>query len=204
MKTIFLFLFITLISIHAFSQQKNNIAFIYGVNNNSIDNHNDNGGYSGYNNQSGRKFGLSYTRNLNRFFSIETGLLFADNKAQTSLIAPVTYPIMAGPGPGGLIITNGDIKMLSIPLLAKFTFFKYVYVDAGLVADFETNYSNYTIANDQSGIGYEVGIGGKYSWGHFCVFVNPFVTVNGLILFNSTSSNNLLEAGAKFGLGYNF
>ena len=80
-----------------------------------------------------------------------------------------------------------------------------MYLDGGALIDKQTNYISDSPLNDQSGIGFEFGIGGKYSFDKFTVFVNPSLREHGLITFDNTrSSFNLLEAGVKLGLGYNF
>jgi hypothetical protein len=175
-----------LLSIQAFSQTKNNISLVYGIANNTGDNHGAIGDY-GYNAESGWMYGLSYTRNLSRAFSLETGLLYSVNKIQLTTIGPA----------GG--IYNQNLNMLSVPVYAKLNFLKYFFAQWGFSLDHETNYSSNSIIDDQSGIGIVVGIGGKYNIGNASIFVNPFFCRHAL-----AAQNNLVETGIKFGIGYNF
>jgi hypothetical protein len=94
--------------------------------------------------------------------------------------------------------------MLSMPVYAKFTFFKYLFLDAGISADSQINYQG-SATFEQSGFGGEAGFGGKYSFGRITLSINPFILDHAVIYLGKTNSNNqLVETGLKFGLGYNF
>ena len=194
MKFKIVFFAFILLSIQAFSQSKNNISILYGVAGNDVNIHGSIGDF-GYNGKSGTMFGLSYTRDLNHSLSLETGLVFSDNKTQETYIIP-------GIGEG---ISNGTVKMITIPVFVKYTFFKYLYLDGGPLIDKQTNYHDGTSLNDQSGIGLEFGIGGKYTTGPVTFFINPSIREHSIINFSNDGSNfNLREAGVKFGVGYGF
>jgi hypothetical protein len=169
-----------------FLPNKNNISLVFGFNANRVDIHGAIGDY-GYNNKSGQSYGVSYTRSFTKVFSIETGLLYSTNKVQLTTIGPA----------GGTY--NGELHLLSVPVLAKWTFLKYLYGQSGLIFDHQINYSADHILDDQSGVGIEIGLGGKYNFGPVLIFANPYLTNH---LFYG--KNNLEEAGIKFGLGYNF
>jgi len=186
MKLKLLLTALLLCSTYAFSQTKNNISAVYGFNANAVDIHGAIGDY-GYNDKTGQSYGLSYTRNLTRIFSVETGLLYSTNNVQLNTVGPS----------GG--IYNGEVHMLSVPVLAKFTFLKYLYGQCVVICDHETNYKSDGILDKQSGVGLEVGLGGQYNFGPVLVFVNPYYTNHRFY-----GSNNLMESGIKFGLGYNF
>ena len=146
----------------------------------------------GFSDKTGYVFGLTYSRQINRVLSLETGLLYSNNQIQeNSIIA------------GGSRTYNSEIKMVSVPTLAKFTFFKYFYGDAGLNFDFQTNGDDNTSLR-QSGIGIEGGIGVKYNFGPVGLFINPFVQRHAVIGFSGGNDFNLMNAGVKFGVGYNF
>jgi len=186
MKLKLLFVALLLCSTYAFSQTKNNISVFYGFNANTVDIHGAIGDY-GYKDKTGQSYGLSYTRSFSSLFSIETGLLYSNNKVELVTIGPA----------GGQY--SGEIHMISVPALAKITFLKYLYGEAGVVFDHQTNYKTDGIVDSQSGVGVEVGVGGQYKFGSVSVFVNPYYTNH---RFNGR--NNLEETGIKFGLGYNF
>jgi hypothetical protein len=169
-----------------FSQTKNNISLVYGFNANSVDIHGAVGDY-GYKYKTGQSYGLNYTRSFSELFSIETGLLYSKNKVELMTIGPA----------GGLYY--GEIRMLSVPALAKFTFLKYLYAEGGVVLDHQINYKSDGIADSQSGVGLEIGVGGKYNLGPVSVFINPYYTDHRFY-----GKNNLIDTGVTFGLGYNF
>jgi hypothetical protein len=190
MKFKFILLALVILSATAFSQSKNNFSVVYGVSNADVDIHNAVGDY-GYDSRAGMLYGLTYTRTLNNKFSIETGLIFSNDKIRSESILP---------GFGNRIV-DGTVKSFSVPVYFKFAFFKYLYADMGMLIDKQTDYSDNSVVNDQSGLGFEVGIGGKYNIGRVSVFVNPYYRLYGA---SSSSNNNLDEAGLKFGVGYNF
>jgi hypothetical protein len=176
-------------SIRAWSQSKNDISVLYGESTTNVDIHGAIGDY-GYNPKTGTLFGITYTRMVNKLFSLETGLISSDDKVQLNSDLPGTYQ-------GN---HDGEVKALSIPLMAKFTFFKYLFADGGFLFDKQTNYTNSNVVGDQSGLGGELGVGAQFTFMRLRVFVNPFVRQYNITKFN----NNLLEDGVKFGLGYSF
>jgi len=187
MKLKLLFVILVLCSTYAFSQTKNNISVVYGYNANAVNIHGAIGDY-GYYDKTGQSYGLSYTRSFSELFSVETGLLYSNNKVELVTIGPA----------GGQY--SGEIHMISVPALAKITFLKYLYGEAGMVFDHQTNYKTDGIVDSQSGVGAEVGVGGQYKVGPVSIFLNPYYISHRF----SGGRNNLEEAGVKFGLGYNF
>ncbi|HTE01403.1 MAG TPA: outer membrane beta-barrel protein [Mucilaginibacter sp.] len=177
-----------LLSIQAFSQSKNNISVVYGFASNTIDIHGAIGDY-GYANKSGIMYGLSYTRDLAKSFSIETGLIYANHQAEVHYIV----------GGLGEQKRSGEIHLISVPLYARYTFLKYLFLQGGFSLDHQTNYTRESVANDQSGLGLEFGVGGKINLGQFSVFANPYFCNH-----NFSGTNNLMETGVKFGAGFNF
>src|ERR1700744_3635240 len=186
MKFKFLLIAFLFVSIKTFSQSKNNISLVYGIANVYGDNYGAIGDY-GYNTKSGTMYGFSYTRDLTRSFSLETGLLYSVNNVELTTIGPH----------GGIYDQKVDI--LSVPIYAKLTFWKYVFAQWGVTLDHQTNYSANSIIDDQSGVGIVIGIGGKYNFGPVSVFANPFFDRHAI-----GAHNSLVDTGAKFGVGYNF
>lgn len=177
----------------AYSQSKNTLSLVYGTAENIVDIHGVKGDF-GYNAGNAALFGLSYVRSLTGSFSIESGIIFSDNKTQLTSIQ----------GGRGEFIYNEHIKMLSLPILLRRNFLKYFYFNFGLLTDIEVNYPNDGYALNQSGIGYEMNLGGQYNFNHFTVFAAPFFQAHGLIRFNDNNTGNLLDGGIKFGAGFNF
>jgi hypothetical protein len=120
---------------------------------------------------------------------LESGLLFLNNKIRLDYFRPGI----------GSVIVDSDLHMISVPLYAKYTFLKYLFLQGGVSLDLQTNYSNDSNLDKQSGLGLEFGFGGKVNFGKVSLFLNPFYSNHAI-----NAHNNLMEAGAKFGLGYNF
>jgi hypothetical protein len=186
MKIKILFLALILISAKAFSQSKNNISVVYGITANSVDIHNVIGDF-GYNDRSGYEVGMNYFYSLSHSFALGTGLVYSENKIQLTTIGPAAA------------VYNQTIAMVTVPVYARYSFLKYLYAQGGLVADHQLNYSRNSDIRDQSGVGIELGIGGRYSFGAGSVFVNPFYCLHGI-----NASMNLIDAGVRFGIGYHF
>jgi len=192
MKFRILFLLTVLISGTAYSQSQNYISLLYGTAGNIVDIHGVKGDF-GYNAGSATLFGMSYVKGLTHEFSFESGIIYSDNQTQLS----------SSPS-GRVVIYNEHIKMVSVPILLRRNFLKYFYFNFGLNVDVETNYPNDGSALNQSGIGYEMNLGGQYNFSHFTVFAAPFFQAHGLIRFNDNNTGNLLDGGIKFGAGFNF
>lgn len=199
MKPKLIFLALLLLSVQAFSQSKNTVSFVYGITSASVNIHGAMGDF-GYDDRPGSQFGISYTRDINHTISLQTGIFFINDDVRLTTVGPLS----TGP-------KNGNIKLITIPVLARVNFLKYVFVDGGLLGDFETNYStNGTddanhMATKQTGIGLEFGLGAKYNFGPVNIFVNPFLQAHALARFGNKGSNfNLMDPGYKFGLGYSF
>jgi hypothetical protein len=193
MKFRYIFLLAILVSDGAYSQSKNAVSLVYGTAGNIVDIHEVKGDF-GYNGGKAELFGLSYVRNLSTNFSLESGIIFSDNKTQLTSIQ----------GSRGEFIYNEHIKMLSVPILLRHNFLKYFYFSFGLTVDMETNYPNDGSALNQSGLGYEMGLGGEYNFGHLSLFAAPLFQAHGLIRFNNNAIGNLLDGGIKFGTGFSF
>jgi hypothetical protein len=182
------------LSTRVFSQSNNNISVWYGFSNTNVDIHGVIGDF-GFNTKTGTAIGFIYTTKVNKLFSVQAGLLYADDKVEENSILP---------GLGG-INNDSDIKMISIPVIARLTFFKYLFADGGVSIDKETNYAGNHNATDQSGIGLELGVGAQYTLSHITIFINPYYKMYGVAHFGSSSQNlNLSESGFKFGAGFNF
>jgi hypothetical protein len=188
MKFKFILIACLLTSIHAFSQSKNNISFVFGASSCDVNIHGAIGDY-GYVKQNGVTNGLSYIRTLNKSFSLEVGVLYSDDKVRLSTIQG-----------GGEQFDNQNLHLWSFPVMVRYTFLKYAFLQGGTYFDFQSNYgSNTSNLQKQSGVGLELGLGGKYNFGPVGVFINPYFVNHAFY-----ASNNLVELGVKAGVGYNF
>ena len=143
-------------------------------------------------------FGLIYSRDLSRSFSLETGLEYSLNKIES---ASAFYPGIER------TITENRIRMVSLPFYGNFTFMKYLFVNGGLVLSLETETSGqeFRSIDSQSGVGYGMGVGGKYSFKKISAVVNPFFQKHAVLSFKGNDYQERIgELGLKFGVGYNF
>lgn len=182
------------LNICCFCQYKNNLSLVYGTASNSIYTAKQIGGPN-YEGKGELLVGLKYSRKLTKSFAIETGINFSVNKIQqTSEFLPFRPRT----------VSNGKIDILSVPVYANYTFLKYLFVNAGITTDFEINRNENSIVNNQSGIGTGFGIGGKYDFKKISVFINPFLHGYATIPFHNQNNGEILEAGLRMGIGYNF
>jgi hypothetical protein len=129
MKIKLIFLVLVLLSTQAYCQSKNNLSLVFGAGGNTI------GligiGGPGYQGKGEAIYGLNYCRSITKAFSIETGLEYSVNNVLWD------YEDAYNPH---FTPQKGSIKMLSVPIYANLTFLKYLFADAGMSADFETNH----------------------------------------------------------------
>ena len=194
LKKIFLITTCVLLALVTFSQTKNRVSISFASANNGLEIPEGWLGDMGHTGKGGKLYDLKYARQINKFFSIETGLEYSINKIET-----VTFP------DGMNHYTESNIKMLSIPIYGDITFWKYFFVNAGPTIDFELHRQTSESTYNQSGIGFGLGIGGRYTLKNFTISLNPFYQKH-LILRskNGAYHENLYEGVIKLGLGYNF
>ena len=97
------------------------------------------------------------------------------------------------------------INMITIPFMLRYYFWRGVFVNGGLLLDFDLT-DNIQLGN-QSGFGATAGIGVHYDFRTLPIglFVNPYLRQHSLILFSDhIYPARLLDAGLRLGLVYNF
>ena len=187
---IFSFLILTL---GAFAQSKNEVSIVYGIAKYSLGLPGLVGG-AGYEGKGSTILGLKYSRRISSLFAIESGLEYSTNKID----------ITSAPGLP-LNTQKATIEMLTIPVYGSISFWKYFFVNAGPLIDFEVNRIKTPKTDSQSGLGVGLGVGGKYTMKNFTVSVNPYKERHAVIPF--TKERNHMrgeEIGVKIGLGYLF
>ncbi len=194
MKTNIFVFFLIFFSLTIFSQNK--ISVYYGFSDNALLRNSDLVGGPGFEGKGGNLYGLGYEKELVKNFSLKTGLEYSKNKIE---LTPNFYPEI------DMTPREVDIEILTIPIYANYTFLKYLFVNGGALIDFELNREEYASTDDQSGIGFGIGIGGKYDFDNLTVFINPFYRSHAIIPFEKENYNqHLNEIGLIFGIGYNF
>ncbi len=196
MKKIFILFCWMIFSLPLYSQNNNKISIYYGFSSNELTRKELLDGAPSYDGKGGNLFGLGYEREIFHNFCIETGLEYSKNSIE---ITPSFYPEI------DLTSRKVTIEILTIPIYANYTFLKYLYANVGALIDFELNREEYDSTDNQSGIGFGLGIGGKYAFNNLILFVNPFYQIHAVIPFNKENyQQHLNELGLKFGIGYNF
>lgn len=193
MKSQFLLLALIFFCANAFCQTKNTISVFYAPGSADVNTFGAIGDF-GYESQSAKAFGLAYTKRISKHFSLESGFGFSKNNTKETSF------------PSGHVNTYYNrVDLITVPVLAKFNFLRYLYADIGLDIDFQTNYTgNSAQPPNQSGIGIEGDVGAKYSFGPVAVFISPYFQNHGIINYHKGSDFNMINTGVKFGLGYSF
>jgi hypothetical protein len=135
------------------------------------------------------ELGIGYSRTLVGNLGVSSGLNFSRSD------------ILIKPAPGVEIPTRDEkFEMLTIPLLFEYTFFKYGFLAAGPLLDFQLTENNFS---DQSGIGYLLGPGGEYETGNLSFSLFPNLKRHSAITFNGTENSKyiLTELGLQLGVG---
>jgi len=194
MKRILILAAVLFLSEQAFSQFNNTISVVYGTASNE---YNINGaiGDFGYTGEGSRSFGIGYEHTFTKWLTLQTGVMSADDKLLFSYIV----------GGKGTFYENEEIKLITVPVIARINFLRYLFVDGGLLFDFQTNTPEVSNTQKQTGVGFEIGLGARYSWKHLSIFINPYAQYHAVDTYRHTVNTfNLYDGGYKFGLGYNF
>ncbi len=94
------------------------------------------------------------------------------------------------------------LEILSIPVVLEFHFWDYFFVNGGPIISFQLNTPG-EINYSQDGIGYHLGVGGRYNFKKFFVYANPFFKQFANIDFKDQNRDyNLSQFGVHVGLGY--
>ena len=193
--TFIMFILFLLDGYSTYSQTKNRIALISGISSNAVFQSEPMLGGGSNEGKGANALGIRYTRNLNKGFSIETGLEYSANKIEST-------PAFTGQQ---MPSSRHNIRMVSVPLYGNLNFLKYLFVNAGVIFDLETEmYASETRGlNSQSGVGYGFGMGGKYDYKKMTIILNPFFQKHAVVITNN-HPERIGELGARLGIGYNF
>lgn len=185
-------LVIALVSIQAYSQSSNEIQIHYGIYEAALlRNVNLDGGGS-YKIENFNEFGLNYSRHISSHFHIETGIIFFNSNVE------ITPDFTGEP----VESRKEKLELISIPFYANYTFWNYIFVNGGPMLDFQITDNS---SDSQSGIGYSIGIGGKYYFDNLLIFVNPVFKRHSVIPFEKENYHQkLTELGIQFGIGIGF
>lgn len=196
MKNLLLTLFLLFAQV-SFGQTKNEFYLAYGISNavpmygirNNID------GAPGYSGKGTSSFGFRFLLQSKKAVRLETGADYMTCKFEVSPNLP--------PGVDETPHTE-EVSLISIPIYANLTFLKYCFVQGGVLGDFEIS-RNATIQK-QTGLGFGLGLGGKYAYKNVEFMINPFLQRHALITFKDEqgSRQSLINAAVRFAVGYSF
>ena len=188
----FTLLIILLIEIQCYSQNLNGLRTYYGVIDSELLRNENLDGGANYDNENSYEFGLKYLRKISKKFSIETGINYMNCKVKIT------------PAPTGMPVNSRyeNLKIISVPIFANYSLGKYFFANGGPIVDFQNSEESF---DSQSGIGYGIGIGGKYKFDGFLIYINPNFKRHAFIPFDKEKYHQkLTEFGMQFGIGYDF
>lgn len=146
-------------------------------------------GAANYEIENFQEFGFQVGKELNKRWAIETGLNFA----AADYYFDSNFP---GENSG----PKERFQMYSFPVLVKYSLFPFLYLSGGPMLDFQNSDKT---SFDQSGIGFQVGIGAQHYFNNVGIFVQPHFKRHSAISFDS-SVQNLVELGVQFGVAHKF
>lgn len=194
MKNILLIAFIVSSQI-LLAQNTYKFSFSYGIAANELIRTTSIEGGGSYKGEGSKIYEFGYTQKIRKIFSIKTGLSYSENE----------FIITAAPTGIDVQPFYNEIKLISIPVFANFNFGKYIFIDGGVIADFEVNSSENYATDNQTGIGLGLAGGLQYEYKQFGIFISPFFNIHSVIAFQKDNyQQHLTENGFKFGLSYSF
>ncbi len=185
-------LIIILISLECYSQQSNELRTYFGIMDSKLLRNESLDGGASYDNENTYELGVKYLRKLTSKLSLETGINYLSTKVKIT------------PSFTGTTVNSRqeDLKLISIPIYANYSFGKYFFLNGGPILDFQNSTESF---DTQSGIGYGIGLGGKYDFDKFLIYLNPNFKRHSVIPFEKENHHQkLTEFGIQLGVGYKF
>lgn len=144
-----------------------------------------------------REFGLMLSSGIGGKFRLNGGLTYAYSKMEFQCDLCNSWSDLPNP-------YDKDFRMLSLPVFAEYELTKFLFVAAGPLLDFQLSENNYL--EDQSGLGYLVGLGGKVRTDRFTFSVFPNYKRHAVVPFEKQDGYKVLlqEFGLQFGVAYRF
>ena len=191
-RKLLLFTLLLCISHLTFSQKQNEVRISYGFVDSKVLNDKNLDGGPNYDLENTRETGIHYLKSITPTFSLEAGMNYFSGDLKKS----------SNNWEGSSGTSFESYRLLSIPLLARLSFWNYFFANAGPVIDFQT--TDHEIAS-QSGIGYSLGLGAQYYFKNFSLFLNPNFRQHSLVSFEKEDNHGKLTGfGIKMGIGYRF
>lgn len=143
--------------------------------------------------------GMRYRRTFDAHWSISTGAQYFRGRVLTT---PAPGPAFHGLN----AIFEDKLEMLSFPIMMEYTFLKFLYVSVGPQMDVQLTETGFESQN-QNGIGYIFGLGGRYQTDRFSIFLFPNLSRHSWISFQNRGGNGrqvLSVYSLQIGMGYRF
>ena len=196
MKKLYVLLFIFVLFASEMKAQKAEVGITFSaLSDNSIARFGDN--YisdSGTDAGKSYAFGITYLKPINKWLNVETGIEFLQSKASI-------HSIVSTPSGVTTVFRYGTLSLLNVPLGVRANFWKYCFVNGGVVLDVDVS-SNSPIQT-QTGLGSLLGFGLKYDFKTgISLFVNPYMKIHSFPLSFQTDQEHLLESAVRFGVSY--
>ena|ERR1035437_5043032 len=139
-------------------------------------------------------FGITYLKPLNKWLNVETGIELLQSKASIHSIVSTTSGVTT-------VFRYGTLSLLNVPLGVRANFWKYCFVNGGVVLDVDV--SSNSPVQTQTGLGSLLGFGLKYDFKTgISLFVNPYMKIHSFPLSFQTNQEHLLESAVRFGVSY--
>lgn len=136
-----------------------------------------------------QEVGVSVAKRIGRKWEIQSGLIYGSGEVM----------INADYGEGVEPHSYADISIYSIPVQMKFYPLPFVFIAAGPVFDFGERDSSF----DQSGVGFQGGIGGQYQTGRVRFTIMPNVKMHRAFGGDKLDANGRVGlTGIQFGMAY--
>lgn len=143
-----------------------------------------------------KEFGLMLSSGIGGKFRLNGGLNYAYGKVefQCDLCSGSDLPNPY----------DQDFRMLSIPVYVEYELTNFFYLAAGPLVDFQLSENNYL--EDQSGLGYLIGLGGKVRTEKLTFSIFPNCKRHAVVSFDTPEGDKtfLQEFGLQLGVGYSF
>jgi len=136
--------------------------------------------------------GVDLRRIITDHFSIETGLGYSHH-----------YYIMESAPVPETFETPGNFGVMTIPLTARLDFLKFFFADAGIVAGFQTGFSD---ADNMTGLGLTAGLGVEYVFKSDIFIAARLYSVQHALLhfLPEDYPQTMYSSGVTISVGYQF
>ena len=184
---------VLLFSINALNAQNSVLGLVASTSFNDYFSFSQIAGGGSYKGKSSYSLGLTYQYKFNSVNSLISGLEYSWHSLT---FFPADYPEIPQTS------STRVIELIRIPVLYRYSFARYFFIDAGLLLSFDRNRS---LSIKHDGLGYILGFGIQFGIKGFSFSIGPMARLHTVIPFSDQPfTNHILEAGIQLGADYNF